>query len=151
MAGGMEKTIVPTFLTEMDGLEESSAIVVLCTNRGDLLDEAVVRDGRIDHKIEIGRPNRDEAREILGIHLKPVPMAKGLTHASSAEQTAELIYKTSPPSFPYSGAMMAGIVEKAKEAAIRRDIAGGQCTGVNADDLAMAVLQTQRQEAGRPQ
>lgn len=150
-AGGMEKTIVPAFLAEMDGLEESSAIVVLCTNRDDMLDPAVIRDGRIDHKIEIGRPEQEDAQAILGIHLKDLPLGKGLTLESTAEQVAELVYETSPPSFPHSGALLAGIVDKAKESAINRDIPTGKCSGINVDDFAMAWMQTQAQEAARPQ
>src|SRR5262249_7038614 len=40
---GMERTIVPQFLAEMDGMEESHAFVVLTTNRADMLDEAILR------------------------------------------------------------------------------------------------------------
>lgn len=150
-AGGMEKTIVPTFLTEMDGIEESSAIVVLATNRDDLLDPAVLRDGRIDHKVSIGRPTQKDAKAVLAIHLKGIPLAKGMTLPDTAEQTAKLVYETSPPSFPFSGALLAGIVSKAKDHAIRRDMAAGKCSGLCVDDLAKAVMQTQRQEAARPQ
>ncbi len=40
------------FLTEMDGLDASTAIIILATNRSDILDPAVIRDGRIDQKVK---------------------------------------------------------------------------------------------------
>jgi proteasome-associated ATPase len=72
----LEKTIVPQFLAEMDGLDQSGALVVLLTNRPDTLDPAIVRDGRIDMKIKIGRPTKDEAVEILHLALNKKLVAK---------------------------------------------------------------------------
>jgi proteasome-associated ATPase len=75
----MEKTIVPSFLTEMDGLEESAALVILATNRPSDLDPAVVREGRIDRKIRVSRPDVKGALEIFKIHLQNVRLADGLS------------------------------------------------------------------------
>jgi len=47
----VDKTIVPMFLSEMDGLETSYAIVILATNRPEMLDPAAIRAGRIDRHI----------------------------------------------------------------------------------------------------
>lgn len=71
----MEKTIVPTFLSEMDGMDESPATVILATNRPGDLDSAVVRDGRMDRRIEIERPNQPDSVEIVMSHLKKAPTA----------------------------------------------------------------------------
>ena len=60
----------------MDGLDQSGALVVLLTNRPDTLDPAIVRDGRIDMKIKIGRPTKDEAVEILHLALNKKLVAK---------------------------------------------------------------------------
>src|SRR5690606_34329362 len=67
-------TTVPQFLADMSGLEESRTIVMLATNRPDMLDPAVTRDGRIDKRIKIKRPDKETSVEILKIHLKDLPL-----------------------------------------------------------------------------
>lgn len=60
-----EESQVATFLAEMDGLQESGAFVLLATNRPEVIDQAVLRDGRCDFKITVARPNREALGEIL--------------------------------------------------------------------------------------
>lgn len=69
----VETTVVPMFLAEVDGMDASSLIILLATNRPDQLDEAVVRPGRIDRRFTVERPTRNEAKEILSIHFAKVP------------------------------------------------------------------------------
>lgn len=58
-------------LTEMDGFEETSGIIVLAaTNRVDTLDDALLRPGRFDRKIEVALPNKDGRARILDVHAK---------------------------------------------------------------------------------
>lgn len=137
----MEKTIVPMFLSEMDGLEEKAATVILSTNRPQALDPAVVREGRFDRKISVTRPRQNEAEEILKTHLKKVPtledreaLAKNLA-ATAFEATFEHKGQVLPLSNYISGAILAGVVEKAKVSAMRRDIAAGTKGGIGVDDL----------------
>jgi proteasome-associated ATPase len=63
-------TIVPMFLGEMDGVDEQQTlenpIVILMTNRADILDPAMTRPGRISKHIRIDRPTEMTAIEILG-------------------------------------------------------------------------------------
>ena len=140
----MGQTVVPTFLTEMDGLEESSAIVILATNRADILDSAIVRDGRVDHKIEVKRPTQQEAEDIFAIHLNGLPVA------TRAEQlcvdAADILYCVHNAKLPHSGALIEGIVEKAKMHAINRRIAGNGPHGISQDDMLRAIEQTRMQE-----
>jgi cell division protease FtsH len=57
-------------LTEMDGFKESENIVVIgATNKQDMLDEAIVRPGRLDWKIFVDLPDEPTRLEILKIHL----------------------------------------------------------------------------------
>ena len=59
-------SIVPQFLAEMDGLNgHSNVITVLATNREDVIDPAVLRDGRVDRRIKVSRPNQKGAGEIF--------------------------------------------------------------------------------------
>lgn len=58
-------------LTEMDGFEETSGIIVLAaTNRVDTLDDALLRPGRFDRKIEVALPSKDGRERILGVHAR---------------------------------------------------------------------------------
>src|SRR5882672_4489014 len=118
----MGQTIVPMFLTEMQGLEESGAIVILATNRHDILDPAIIRDGRIDAKIEIPRPDKDDAAEILAIHIDGKPLARGVAKVPMAKNVAEDLYRDGMPKLPFSGALLEGLVAKASDHAIRRDL-----------------------------
>lgn len=148
-------TFVPTFLTEMDGLEGSGAIVILLTNRADVLDPAIIRDGRIDHIIDVRRPNEEETREIFAIHLRQLPLAEGEDIGTMAAKATVSLFSdchvlTAYPlmngsTAPFtlkglrSGALVEGIVEAAKKAAIRRDIASGKRSGISASDILEAI------------
>lgn len=59
-----EESQVATFLAEMDGIQESGAFVLLASNRPEVIDQAVLRDGRCDFKITVKRPT-PEAIEII--------------------------------------------------------------------------------------
>jgi len=156
IGSGMERTIVPQFLAEMDGLEESGALVLLATNRPDALDPAVVRDGRIDRKVRIGRPGKADAVRIFALALRgrptrePIPALAG--HAArelfgDAAAMFRVVTKTEkhPITLGHmtNGAMIAGIVERAATAAMLRDVhEPSDEFGITRDDLSGAVLAT---------
>jgi SpoVK/Ycf46/Vps4 family AAA+-type ATPase len=137
----MEKTIVPMFLTEMDGLEQSSAIVILATNRPDLLDPAVVRDGRIDYKVEVARPTQQDALAIMNIHIGKKPV-----HGNRRDVIEKSVGYIYGHPLPHCGALIAGVVEKATARAIARDIAAKKTTGLCHEDFAHAVSVVKDQE-----
>lgn len=60
-----EESQVATFLAEMDGMQESGAFVLLATNRPEVIDQAVLRDGRCDFKIVVQRPTAAAVESIL--------------------------------------------------------------------------------------
>ena len=63
-------TLVPMFCAEMDGIESlQDTIIILASNRPDLIDPAILRPGRIDRKIKVGRPDRNGTEEIFKIYL----------------------------------------------------------------------------------
>ncbi len=73
MGGGHDEReqTLNQLLVEMDGFEDNSGIVVLAaTNRVDILDPAILRPGRFDRKIVVGRPDVKGRREILKVHAK---------------------------------------------------------------------------------
>ena len=66
-------TLVPMFCTEMDGIESlNEVVIILASNRADLIDPAILRPGRIDRKIKVARPTREGAREIYRIYLRRI-------------------------------------------------------------------------------
>ncbi|MEE1551106.1 MAG: AAA family ATPase, partial [Nitrospinaceae bacterium] len=68
----ISNTLVPMFCAEMDGIQSlRDAVVILATNRPDLIDPAILRPGRIDRKIKVGRPNHEDCNAILKVYLKP--------------------------------------------------------------------------------
>lgn len=136
--GNMEKTIVPSFLTEMDGISESAAMVILATNRPDTLDPAIIRDGRIDARILIDRPGQKEVNDIFQINLSGLPTS-GCDMHGIAEHATEVIFTTPTLKSRVSGAMVAAVVERAKRAAVRRDIALGKVTGITMVDITTAL------------
>ena len=151
ISSDMEKTTVPAFLAEMDGIGDSSALVLLATNRQDTLDPAVVRDGRVDTKVRVSRPGREQAQEIFRLHLRERPSRKDLSEAGTNAlfngdlALYRLIVKGSDTAYDFtlgdlaSGALIAGLVEKAATLAIRREIASGSRTTMTEDDMASAV------------
>ena len=69
VSSDMETTVVPQLLTELDGVESLSNVIVIgATNREELIDPAIMRPGRLDIKIRVNRPNKQGAREIFARH-----------------------------------------------------------------------------------
>src|SRR5436190_3896722 len=63
-------TLVPMFCSEMDGIDSlNDVVIILASNRADLIDPAILRPGRIDRKIKVNRPDKQGAREIYRIYL----------------------------------------------------------------------------------
>lgn len=160
ISSDVEKTIVPMFLTEMDGLEESGALVVLATNRADILDPAVVRDGRIDRKIKITRPDAASAVEIFNLNLKQVPLNNGYTHEDLSKLGSNEVFsplrtlykvqtKDGAREFTLgnivNGGMIASIVDQATSIALQRDLSKKRPEGLCKDDLVAAVNAVEKQ------
>jgi 26S proteasome regulatory subunit T6 len=66
-------------LNQLDGFEETSQIkIIMATNRIDILDDALLRPGRIDRKIEFPNPNEDSRLQILQIHSRKMNLMRGI-------------------------------------------------------------------------
>ncbi len=157
-------TLVPMFCTEMDGIESlAEVVIILASNRADLIDPAILRPGRIDRKIKVARPTKDGAREIYRIYLAPnLPYDPAMVKEAGDVPTAinQVIDKLIDLQFSHrdenrflaitlrsgkketlyrgdliSGAIIASIVERAKGLAIKRAIASGLEEGISLDDL----------------
>ncbi|MBU0974395.1 AAA family ATPase [Patescibacteria group bacterium] len=75
-------------LVEMDGFSQNdNVIVVAATNRGDMLDPALIRPGRFDRRVMVALPDLEERKFILKIHAKNKPFLKGLQWEKVARRT----------------------------------------------------------------
>ncbi len=85
--GEREQTL-NQILVEMDGFEANTAIVVLAaTNRGDLLDPALLRPGRFDRRVVLELPDLEARKDILGIHAKGKPFTDNVNWEAVAKST----------------------------------------------------------------
>ena len=160
-------TLVPMFCSEMDGIDSlNDVVIILASNRADLIDPAILRPGRIDRKIKVNRPNRQGARDIYRIYLTPdLPydgaLSKEAEHIGAAvdklierfvdwqfarreeNKFLEVTLRSGRKEILYrsdltSGAIIASIVERAKAIAIKRAIATQQEEGIREMDLHLA-------------
>ena len=77
MGGGHDEReqTLNQMLVEMDGFQINEGIIVMAaTNRVDILDPAILRPGRFDRKVGVGRPDVKGRREILNVHVKNKPL-----------------------------------------------------------------------------
>lgn len=91
MGGGHDEReqTLNQMLVEMDGFGANEGIIVLAaTNRVDILDPAILRPGRFDRKIAVGRPDVRGRREILEVHAKNKPLGEDVNLDEIAQTTA---------------------------------------------------------------
>ena len=91
MGGGHDEReqTLNQLLVEMDGFGVNSGIIVLAaTNRVDILDPAILRPGRFDRKIAVGRPDVRGREEILKVHAKNKPLGDDVDLKQIAQTTA---------------------------------------------------------------
>ena len=85
--GEREQTL-NQILVEMDGFEPTTAIVVLAaTNRGDLLDQALMRPGRFDRRVVLEMPDLEARKGIIQIHSKGKPFVEDINWEAVAKRT----------------------------------------------------------------
>ena len=98
-------------LSEMDGFSENEGIIIIAaTNRPDVLDPALLRPGRFDRQVTVGRPDVKEREEILKVHAKNKILAPSVKLKHIAERTPG-----------YSGADLENLLNEAALLAVRRN------------------------------
>ncbi|MBO4390538.1 MAG: ATP-dependent zinc metalloprotease FtsH [Lachnospiraceae bacterium] len=76
-------------LVEMDGFEVNEGVIVMAaTNRVDILDPAILRPGRFDRKVVVGRPDVESRLEILKVHSRKKPLLEDVNLETIAKTTA---------------------------------------------------------------
>lgn len=132
----VETTIVPTFLSEMDGFEANNTFIILATNYPEQIDPAVIRPGRIDLRIGIGRPNVEDSQEIFDLYLKKTKCSKPLSKIAAQMLFASKIADAA------SGALIKNIVDRASHLAIKRAVNGSN-NGITEEDLGKVIYETE--------
>ncbi len=168
ISSDIESTIVPQFLAEIDGVEKLKNVIVIgASNRQDLIDPAVLRTGRLDVKVKIPRPNKQGARDIFSRYLTDdLPFAKEELNRHAQDRQAvvsrlldltveamyattednkflEVTYANGEKDLLYfkdfsSGALIEGVVSRAKKYAVKRAIDTGE-KGLKEEDLMCAI------------
>merc|ERR1719478_1327101 len=114
MGGGNDEReqTLNQILTEMDGFEgNSGVIVVAATNRGDVLDDALLRPGRFDRRVPVGLPDKEGRVEILKVHVRNKPLAEGVSLEQIADRTTG-----------FSGAQLQNLMNEAAIYSARKDM-----------------------------
>lgn len=91
MGGGHDEReqTLNQLLVEMDGFGVNEGIIVMAaTNRVDILDRAILRPGRFDRKVMVGRPDVKGREEILKVHAKGKPLSEEIDLKQIAQTTA---------------------------------------------------------------
>lgn len=179
ISSDIESTIVPQFLSEIDGVESLRDVIVIgASNRQDLIDPAVLRPGRLDIKIKIPRPDKRGAKDILGKYLlEDLPFAKSAVEEQKLDRTAyvqhlidttveamyakteenrflEVTYANGEKETIYfkdfsSGAMIESMVARAKKLSIKRTISGGE-KGLTSEDFLHAIREEFKEQEDLP-
>ncbi|XP_017290456.1 vesicle-fusing ATPase isoform X2 [Kryptolebias marmoratus] len=113
---GVHDTVVNQLLSKIDGVEQLNNILVIgMTNRPDLIDDALMRPGRFEVKMEIGLPDEKGRVQILNIHTCKM---RSFNLLSGDVDIKELASETKN----YSGAELEGLVRAAQSTAMNRHI-----------------------------
>ena len=130
MGGGNDEReqTLNQLLVEMDGFEgDEGVIVIAATNRSDVLDPALLRPGRFDRKVLVGRPDVRGREAILKVHAKNKPLAPDVDLKEVARQTPGFV-----------GADLANVLNEAALVAARRN--GTEITASDIDEAEDRVI-----------
>ncbi|QLG47336.1 CDC48 family AAA ATPase [Natrinema halophilum] len=120
--------VVSQLLTELDGLEELEDVVVIAaSNRPELIDDALLRPGRLDCHVSVDEPDEPARREIFEIHTQDRPLADDVDLEDLAAETDG-----------YTGADVEAVCREAATIAVREHVrakAAGEETDVAAIEL----------------
>jgi len=133
---GVGDSVVNQLLAKMDGVEQLNNILIIgMTNRKDMIDEALLRPGRLEVHMEISLPDQHGRVQILNIHTAKMRENHLLAPDVDIEELASLTKN-------FSGAEIAGFVRSASTFAFSRHIKGGTTATVNDDVENLKVCQS---------
>jgi len=125
---GVGDSIVNQLLSKLDGVDQLNNILVIgMTNRMDMIDDALLRPGRLEQHVEISLPDEKGRVQIFNIHTAKMRSNKNLDRDVSLEDLARRTKN-------FSGAEISGLVRAATSYALSRHVKVGTVAGV-ADDV----------------
>ncbi|KAF8307621.1 AAA-domain-containing protein [Clavulina sp. PMI_390] len=124
---GVGDTVVNQLLSKMDGVDQLNNILVIgMTNRKDMIDEALLRPGRLEVHVEISLPDEGGRLQILNIHTAKMRTNKIMDRDVSLEELAGATKN-------FSGAEIGGLVKSATSFAFNRHVKVGTMAGISDD------------------
>ncbi len=124
---GVNDTVVNQLLSKIDGVDQLNNVLVIgMTNRRDMIDEALLRPGRLEVSIEIGLPKEDGRVQILNIHTHKMKSNGKLSDDVSIGELAKVTKN-------FSGAEIEGLVRAAQSCALNRLVKASSTVEVDPD------------------
>lgn len=131
---GVHDTVVNQLLSKIDGVDQLNNILVIgMTNRRDMIDEALLRPGRLEVQIEIGLPDENGRLQILNIHTSLLRKNNKLSSDVDLKEFSELTKN-------FSGAEIEGLVRAAMSFAMNRHIKAGQRVQIDPDAAEKLII-----------
>ena len=122
---GVNESVVNQLLSKLDGVESSNNVLVIgMTNRKDMIDEAILRPGRLEIHMEIGLPNERGRQQIFEIHTRDA-RENGLLAADVDVHELALMTKN------FTGAEIASVCRSATSFALYGDVANGPASAAS--------------------
>ena len=130
---GVGDSVVNQLLSKLDGVEQLNNILLIgMTNRKDMIDEALLRPGRLEVHMEISLPDEDGRRQILKIHTTKMRDNGKMAADVDLQELAHLTRN-------FSGAEIQGLVKSASSFALQRHIKGGTVAALSDDVVDMKI------------
>jgi len=130
---GVGDSVVNQLLSKLDGVDQLNNILLIgMTNRMDMIDEALLRPGRLEVHVEISLPDEKGRSQILNIHTEKMRTNKVMDTDVDLEELAHLTKN-------FSGAEIAGLVKAASSFAFSRHVKVGTMASINDDVVNMKV------------
>ncbi|MHC6180604.1 AAA family ATPase [Clostridium sp. JNZ X4-2] len=135
-SGNLKDRLISQLILEFDGLEKIQGVTVLAaTNRIDLIDPVLFREGRFEYILELPLPEIDERESILKIHSQDLPISEDINFRQLAEETKGM-----------SGAELATLCHKSSFIALMLAIKNGLKIKINQDIFNKAIAEINRQK-----
>ncbi|KAK0103637.1 transport between ER and Golgi ATPase protein [Cadophora gregata] len=130
---GVGDSVVNQLLSKLDGVDQLNNILLIgMTNRMDMIDDALLRPGRLEVHMEISLPDEDGRAQILKIHTSKMLANNVMDHDVNVAELAHLTKN-------FSGAEIGGLVKSASSFAFNRHVKVGTVAGVSDDIENMKV------------
>ena len=131
---GVNDTVVNQLLSKIDGVDQLNNILIIgMTNRRDMIDDALLRPGRLEVSIEIGLPKENGRVQILGIHTRKMVENGKLSKDVDIKELAAITKN-------FSGAELEGLVRAAQSCALNRLVKASSKVEIDPDAAEKLVV-----------